>query len=40
MLSQQHHPVSHSILFIPIANACCHLLGAEFIVCLPGPFMF
>ena len=23
MLSQQHHPISHSILFIPIANACC-----------------
>ena len=22
MLSQQHHPISHSILFIPIANAC------------------
>ena len=26
VMSQQHHPVSHSILFMPIANACCPLL--------------
>ena len=26
VMSQQDHPVSHSALFIFIANACCHLL--------------